>query len=104
MLAGVDPVVVWDVETGREVASLPADVIGAGFLPGEDELIVMLGGDDPGWGFLSLLAGEPTDVTPVDEPLVSMALNPERTKVALGSFANVLVYDLVSRGEFSTFL
>jgi hypothetical protein len=93
LIAGSEPVMAWDVETGEEVASLPADVFGARFLLGGEELLVTLEGERPGLGFFSLAGGELTDVLGVDELFPRKALDRDRTRVALTSLSEVLLYD-----------
>jgi hypothetical protein len=93
LIAGSEPVMAWDVETGEEVASLPADVFGAWFLFGGEELLVTLEGERPGLGFFSIPGGELTDVLGVEELFPRQALEPDRTRVTLTSLAEVLLYD-----------
>ena len=95
VLAGSDPVMVWDLATGEEVASLPADVFGALFLLGGEDLLVTLEGERLGLGFISLPGGELTDMFGVEE-LFPIALDPDRTRVALTSLSEVLVHNCAS--------
>ena len=99
LLAGSEPVMIWDVETGEPVASLRPDVFGAGFLPGGEDLLVMLEGERPSLGFFSLASMELTDMLVEVDGLQELALDPDRTTVALGSLSKVVVYDLITREQ-----